>query len=145
MKDKISKEGKDFIADFADKIFYEDLGDNYDTKYTGLSKRIQQLNEEKGCEENYIFYLSTPPSLYEVIAKNLCEAGLTQEEKGWKRIIVDKPFGYSVATAKELNEGLHKYFKEPKVYRIDHYLGKETVQNLLVTRFFQFSIRTDLE
>lgn len=135
LKDKISKEGKDFIAAFAEKMFYEDLGDDYDSNYADLANRIYQLNEEKGCEENYIFYLSTPPSLYEVIAKNLCEAGLTQEEKGWKRIIVEKPFGYSLETAKELNEGLHKYFKEPQVYRIDHYLGKETVQNLLVTRF----------
>jgi len=135
LKDKISKEEKDFIADFADKIFYEDLGDNYDSKYDALAKRIHFLNKEKSCEDNYIFYLSTPPSLYEVIAKNLCEAGLTKEDIGWKRIIVEKPFGYSLASAKELNEGLHKYFKEPQVYRIDHYLGKETVQNLLVTRF----------
>jgi len=135
LKDKISKEEKDFIADFADKIFYEDLGDNYDSKHDALAKRIHFLNKEKSCEDNYIFYLSTPPSLYEVIAKNLCEAGLTKEDIGWKRIIVEKPFGYSLASAKELNEGLHKYFKEPQVYRIDHYLGKETVQNLLVTRF----------
>ena len=135
MKDKISKEEKDYISAFAEKLFYEDLGDDYDSKYNGLAKRIKKLNEEKGCDHNYIFYLSTPPSLYEVIAKNLCEAGLTTEENGWKRIIVEKPFGYSLATAQELNAGLHKYFNEPQVYRIDHYLGKETVQNLLVTRF----------
>ncbi|MGX7835883.1 hypothetical protein ACWKSR_12095, partial [Campylobacter fetus subsp. venerealis] len=85
----------EYITTFADKIFYEDLGDNYDSKYTGLAKRIKQLNDEKGCDENFIFYLSTPPSLYEIIAKNLFEAGLTKEEKGWKRIIVEKPFGYS--------------------------------------------------
>lgn len=135
LKDKISKEEKKFIADFTDKLFYEDLGDNYDSRYDGLARRIHILNEEKGCGDNHIFYLSTPPSLYEIIAKNLYEAGLTTEEKGWKRIIVEKPFGYSLATAKELNEGLHRYFNEPQVYRIDHYLGKETVQNLLVTRF----------
>jgi glucose-6-phosphate 1-dehydrogenase len=135
LKDEIGKEEQDFITAFAAKLFYEDLGDNYDSKYDGLAKRIQKLNKEKGCEENYIFYLSTPPSLYEVIAKNLCEVELTKEENGWKRIIVEKPFGYSLETAKELNEGLHKYFNEPQVYRIDHYLGKETVQNLLVTRF----------
>ncbi|MEB2779392.1 glucose-6-phosphate dehydrogenase [Algoriphagus sp. C2-6-M1] len=135
LKDRINKEDNGFITDFTDKLYYEDLGSNYDSKYTGLAQRIHQLNEEKCCEENYIFYLSTPPNLYEVIAKNLCEAGLTQEEKGWKRIIVEKPFGYSLATAKELNDGLHNYFNEPQVYRIDHYLGKETVQNLLVTRF----------
>ena len=135
LKDRISTEEVGFIAAFADKMYYEDLGDNYDSDYTGLAKRISQLNVEKGCDDNFIFYLSTPPSLYEVIAKNLYMAGLTKEENGWKRIIVEKPFGYSLATAKELNEGLHKYFNEPQVYRIDHYLGKETVQNLLVTRF----------
>lgn len=135
LKDKISKEEVDYIVAFAEKMFYEDLGDDYDSKYDGLAKRIHQLNIEKGCDDNYIFYLSTPPSLYEVIAKNLSEVNLTQEVLGWRRIIVEKPFGYSLATAKELNEGLHKYFNEPQVYRIDHYLGKETVQNLLVTRF----------
>ncbi|MCE7055892.1 glucose-6-phosphate dehydrogenase [Algoriphagus sp. AGSA1] len=135
LKDKIRKEEIDYITTFAEKIFYEDLGDNYDSNYGGLARRIRQLNDEKGCDENFIFYLSTPPSLYEIIAKNLFEAGLTTEENGWKRIIVEKPFGYSLETARELNEGLHKYFNEPQVYRIDHYLGKETVQNLLVTRF----------
>ena len=135
LEKKISKEEASYIKTFADKLFYQDLGENYDSDYSALAKRIAELNKDHGCEENYIFYLSTPPSLYEVIAKNLCEAGLTTEENGWKRIIVEKPFGYSLETAKELNEGLHKYFNEPQVYRIDHYLGKETVQNLLVTRF----------
>ncbi|WP_074225517.1 glucose-6-phosphate dehydrogenase [Algoriphagus halophilus] len=135
LKEKISKEESSYIEEFADKLYYQDLGKEYDTDYSMLANRIAHLNEEKGCEGNYIFYLSTPPSLYEVIAKNLCEAGLTKEDNGWKRIIVEKPFGYSLETAKELNEGLHKYFNEQQVYRIDHYLGKETVQNLLVTRF----------
>lgn len=93
------------------------------------------MNEKFGTAENYIFYLSTPPSLYEPIAKNLYKEGLTKEEVGWKRIIVEKPFGYDLASAKALNEGLHQYFQESQVYRIDHYLGKETVQNVLVTRF----------
>ncbi|WP_296705896.1 glucose-6-phosphate dehydrogenase [Algoriphagus sp.] len=132
---EISKEESSFIKAFTDKLFYQDLGDEYDSDYTPLANRIDQLNKDYGCEENFIFYLSTPPSLYEIIAKNLCEAGLTKEDNGWKRIIVEKPFGYSLETAKELNEGLHKYFNENQVYRIDHYLGKETVQNLLVTRF----------
>ncbi len=135
LENKISKEESSFIKAFADKIFYQDLGDDYDRDYSLLANRIFQLNKDYGCDENYIFYLSTPPSLYEVIAKNLSEAGLTKEDNGWKRIIVEKPFGYSLATARELNEGLHKYFNESQVYRIDHYLGKETVQNLLVTRF----------
>ncbi|WP_416442245.1 glucose-6-phosphate dehydrogenase [Leeuwenhoekiella sp. A16] len=135
LKDRINKEEEDYITAFSDKLFYEDLGNDYDTDYTALSKRIKELNAKYGTSDNYIFYLSTPPSLYETIAKNLCNAGLTEEKKGWKRIIVEKPFGYSLETAKELNKGLQNYFKEFQIYRIDHYLGKETVQNLLVTRF----------
>ena len=135
LKSKLDKEEKDFIQQFTNQLFYQDLGDNYTDSYANLAKRIKELNEEHGTEENYIFYLSTPPSLYESIAKNLCDQGLTKEDTGWKRIIVEKPFGYDLASARELNNGLHHYFEENQVYRIDHYLGKETVQNLLVTRF----------
>jgi glucose-6-phosphate 1-dehydrogenase len=135
LKKKLTKEESSFIKTFSDKIFYEDLGDKYDVSYSQLANKITALNEEHGTAGNYIFYLSTPPSLYETIAKNLWEEGLTKEDHGWKRIIVEKPFGYDLASAKTLNEGIHKYFQESQVYRIDHYLGKETVQNLLVTRF----------
>ena len=116
-------------------LFYEDLGSDYTSDYSGLSNRIASLNESRGTDNNYIFYLSTPPSLYEPIAKSLAESKLNDQELGWKRLIVEKPFGYSLETAKTLNKGLQQYFKEPQIYRIDHYLGKETVQNLLVTRF----------
>ncbi len=135
LKDKLKEDVEDFIKSFSDKFFYEDLGSDYDTYYGRLSKRISDLNTKFRTENNYIFYLSTPPSLYEVIAKNLSEQGLTKQEDGWKRIIVEKPFGYSLETARNLNKGLQKYFDESQIYRIDHYLGKETVQNLLVTRF----------
>lgn len=135
LDDKIEDEDKDFVKKFADKLFYQDIGDDYDTDYTKLAKRIESLNEEKSTDSNYIFYLSTPPSLYETIAKNLSKKGLTNEKNGCKRIIVEKPFGYSLETAQKLNNGLQKYFRESQIYRIDHYLGKETVQNLLVTRF----------
>ncbi len=120
---------------FAEKIFYTDLGKDYDTDYTNLAERISELNSRYQTDNNYIFYLSTPPSLYEAIAKNICEQGLSSEKNGWKRLIVEKPFGYSLESARQLNEGLHQYFRESQIYRIDHYLGKETVQNLLVTRF----------
>ncbi len=121
--------------DFAKHFYYEDLGSDYNSPYVSLSERIKALNELHKTNDNVIFYLSTPPSLYETIAKNLCEAGLSEQEKGWKRLIVEKPFGYSLETAKNLNKGLQQYFDEKQIYRIDHYLGKETVQNLLVTRF----------
>jgi glucose-6-phosphate 1-dehydrogenase len=135
LKNKLSAEEASFIENFSDKLFYTGLGEDYDSSYTLLADQIRHLNEKFGTDENYIFYLSTPPSLYEPIAKNLCEAGLTKEDEGWKRIIVEKPFGYDLASAKALNEGLHKHFQESQIYRIDHYLGKETVQNVLVTRF----------
>ncbi|NAS11688.1 glucose-6-phosphate dehydrogenase [Poritiphilus flavus] len=135
LKDELNGANDAFVKGFADMLYYEDLGDNYDTDYSGLRARIEKLSSAHGTGSNMIYYLSTPPNLYEIIAKNLSDQDLTREENGWKRIIVEKPFGYSLETAKELNDALHKYFEEPQIYRIDHYLGKETVQNLLVTRF----------
>ncbi|MDX1364462.1 glucose-6-phosphate dehydrogenase [Arenibacter latericius] len=135
LEDKTKGDAEEVINAFADKFFYEDLGDDYSKEYSKLATRISDLNAKYNLEENYIFYLSTPPSLYEVIAKNLSEQHLNNEKVGWKRIIVEKPFGYSLKTAKNLNAGLQKHFNETQIYRIDHYLGKETVQNLLVTRF----------
>ena len=126
---------EDKTNDFADCLFYEDLGGSYDVDYKKLRERIEALKNEFDLEGNIIYYLSTPPTLYETIACNLHEAGLSTDNHGWKRIIVEKPFGYSLETAKEMNKGLQQYFKEDQIYRIDHYLGKETVQNLLVTRF----------
>jgi len=79
--------------------------------------------------------MSTPPSLYGVIPECLAAHGLNTEEDGWKRIIVEKPFGYDAKTAKQLDVQIHRFFEEHQIYRIDHYLGKETVQNLLVLRF----------
>ncbi len=121
--------------DFAKKFFYEDLGGTYDTDYGRLRKRIEYLNSKYNTGGNIIYYLSTPPTLYEIIAKNLAKAELNTQNNGWKRLIVEKPFGYSLETAKKLNKGLQQFFEEHQIYRIDHYLGKETVQNLLVTRF----------
>ncbi|MCB4798043.1 glucose-6-phosphate dehydrogenase [Neotamlana laminarinivorans] len=122
-------------AEFAKKLFYKDLGDGYDTDFTPLKERIHELNSKFKINHNFVFYFSLPPSIYETVAKNLAAVDLSVEGVGWKRLIVEKPFGYSLETAKELNIGLQKYFRESQIYRIDHYLGKETVQNLLVTRF----------
>ncbi len=135
LKNSATVEDFGWVDDFAKKIFYEDLGSNYDVDYGRLEKRISDLNSKYQTENNYIFYLSTPPSLFEAIAKNLSDQNLNDESNGSKRLIVEKPFGYDLETAKKLNKGLQRYFKESQIYRIDHYLGKETVQNLLVTRF----------
>jgi glucose-6-phosphate 1-dehydrogenase len=135
LKEDLKGTGADFLNEFAGKLFYQDIGNSYDTDYTALAERIQALNIAHKTADNFIFYLSTPPNIYEVIAKHLSEQGLVAQELGWKRLIVEKPFGYDLASAKELNLHLHKYFDESQIFRIDHYLGKETVQNLLVTRF----------
>ncbi len=135
LKDKLKKLDETEVKGFADKLFYEDLGKSYDTDYKSLRKRVEVLKAAHDTSGNIIYYLSTPPTLYETIASNLANAGMNTQNNGWKRLIVEKPFGYSLETAKKLNKGLHQYFTEPQIYRIDHYLGKETVQNLLVTRF----------
>jgi glucose-6-phosphate 1-dehydrogenase len=82
-----------------------------------------------------LYYLSVAPELYPVIATQLGEAGMTRDAGGFRRLVIEKPFGTDKSSARELNDTLHRYFREEQVYRIDHYLGKETVQNILVLRF----------
>ncbi len=135
LKEKLEEGQKKILTDFVNRIFYHELSEDQSSDYAPLKKKIEALNSEHGTDANYIFYLSTPPSAYGPISKNLYEQDLTKENDGWRRLIVEKPFGYSLETAKKLNKNLHRYFKEPQIFRIDHYLGKETVQNLLVTRF----------
>lgn len=135
LKDELSDEQQKIIKKFASQLFYHELSGGQDSDYVPLKRRIDELNQAHNTDGNYIFYLSTPPSAYEPIAKNLYEQGLHKETDGWRRLIVEKPFGYSLETAKKLNNALQRYFRELQIYRIDHYLGKETVQNLLVTRF----------
>ncbi|GLR20195.1 glucose-6-phosphate dehydrogenase [Portibacter lacus] len=129
------KSDKACMEDFASKLFYQDLGGDYNSSYEPVKQRLLELSKEHDIPENYIFYLSTPPSIYINIANNLSAVGLTDQSNGWKRLVVEKPFGYDLKSAKKLNKGLLKCFNEHQIYRIDHYLGKETVQNLLVTRF----------
>ena len=81
------------------------------------------------------FYLSTPPNVFKDIINNLGAAGLNKEDKGYSRLVIEKPFGRDLSTAQELNRQVKEEFQEHQIYRIDHYLGKETVQNLLVMRF----------
>jgi len=123
------------IREFAEKLFYSAL--QYDEKqsYEKLRERLKELRELNSLSENTIFYLSTPPELYGVIPQRLTSAGLNSQENGWKRVIIEKPFGYDLDSALQLKDALLKDWGEEQLYRIDHYLGKETVQNLLVTRF----------
>ena len=135
LKEKIESLSNEQVQKFANHFYYQDLGSDYDTSYETLNKKVKELQQKYNTGENVIYYLSTPPSLFEPVAKNLKEAGMNDQSNGWKRLIVEKPFGYSLESAKAMNAGIQQYFEEDQIYRIDHYLGKETVQNLLVTRF----------
>ncbi|WP_116127580.1 glucose-6-phosphate dehydrogenase [Lewinella sp. IMCC34183] len=126
----------DKLEAFSKLLFYQDLK-AYDGAEDAkkLKARLDDLSEQFSTGHNYIFYLSTPPKLYSTIPKALEAVGLNKPEDGWSRLVVEKPFGYDEQSAKDLNEELQSVFRENDIYRIDHYLGKETVQNLLVTRF----------
>jgi glucose-6-phosphate 1-dehydrogenase len=105
--------------------------------YRELKSLLERLDQERGTGGNRVFYLATPPSAYSEIIHHLGESGLAQPGKpdAWCRIIVEKPFGRDLESARELNQQLAQVFREDQIYRIDHYLGKETVQNILVFRF----------
>lgn len=120
---------------FAGKLHYTPIQTKEIADYAKVKDRLVELDAKCGTNGNFMFYLSTPPFLYEIIPAALAEQGLNQEEQGWRRLVIEKPFGHDEPSAKALNEELLKYFDEERIYRIDHYLGKETVQNLLVTRF----------
>lgn len=120
---------------FVSHIFYKKANALYPEDYQELHDTLYQTVTDLEIKPNFVFYMSVPPSAYTTIAEHLYDAGLASETEGWRRLIIEKPFGYDTKTAEELNYNLHKYFKETQLYRIDHYLGKETVQNLLVFRF----------
>jgi glucose-6-phosphate 1-dehydrogenase len=122
---------------FASNLLYQagDYGDQ--NSYAQLAKRLAELDAGKKLGGNRLFYLSTPPEVYPDIVEQLGRAGLARPSNpnSWVRIIIEKPFGRDLATARELNKIVLNVFEEKQVYRIDHYLGKDTVQNLLVLRF----------
>ncbi len=125
----------DKINNFLSKIFYLSIDTENGEEYVLVKEKLTELNRKFNLGCNYIFYLSTPPSLYALIPKFLYGQGLTFQQKGFRRIVFEKPFGYNLLSAKKLNKLLLEFFEEDQIYRIDHYLGKETVQNLMVTRF----------
>ena len=120
---------------FCEHLYYQAVNTSDALDYAKLLPRLDELHDKYGSSGNTLYYLSMPPSLYGVIPECLAAHGLNTEEFGWKRIIVEKPFGYDIETAKALDIQIHRFFEEHQIYRIDHYLGKETVQNLLVLRF----------
>ena len=120
---------------FCSHLYYQAVNTSDAADYGKLVPRLEELHTKYQTNGNTLYYMSTPPSLYGVIPECLAAHGLNEEKDGWKRIIVEKPFGYDEKTAQELDVQIHRFFEEHQIYRIDHYLGKETVQNLLVLRF----------
>jgi glucose-6-phosphate 1-dehydrogenase len=103
--------------------------------YSDIAARLEEMAADEGASRNHVFYCATPPTLAPAVVEGLGEAGLAKQEPGWARIIIEKPFGRDLDSAKKLNAEIAKVFAEDQVYRIDHYLGKDTVQNILVFRF----------
>src|ERR1700676_2572249 len=123
--------------EFASNLYYQAGEYGNPDDFAKLAKRIEELSAQKKLGGNRLFYLSTPPEVYPHIVEQLGRAGLAKPASAdcWVRIIIEKPFGRDLASAKALNQIVLNVFDEKQVYRIDHYLGKDTVQNLLVLRF----------
>ena len=123
------------IVEFIAHLSYFPMDLNAADEYARLKIALDEMDIKDGTDSNYLFYLSMPPSMFGILASNLGKAGLSNPSDGFKRLIVEKPFGYDLESGLKLNHDLHEAFSENQIYRIDHYLGKETVQNLLVMRF----------
>ncbi|MEO8571390.1 MAG: hypothetical protein ABI553_06775, partial [Chloroflexota bacterium] len=122
---------------FADRIRYQRLDFANPADYDGLVTVLDGIDKEQSSHGNHLYYLATQPSAFAEIVAQLGRVGLDHErhEGGWRRIVIEKPFGHDLTSAIRLNREVGKVFRESQVYRIDHYLGKETVRNLLVFRF----------
>lgn len=125
------------LEHFLEIVYYLSFDSTNSREYYKLKERIELLQDKYELPDRIVYYLSTPPLMYEKIPQCLLENGLnvTTEPEGWRRVIVEKPFGTSLESAQKLSAHLRRIFNEGEIYRIDHYLGKETVQNILVLRF----------
>jgi glucose-6-phosphate 1-dehydrogenase len=124
----------DVWSSFAQCLFYIPGDLNDPASYDRIKQKLNQVEQSHKTAGNVLFYLSTQPSHYEEVVAELGAHGLAQGN-GWRRVIIEKPFGHDLASARRLNDEIHKVFEEAAIYRIDHYLGKETVQNILAFRF----------
>jgi len=128
---------KDFTLwkEFSKHLHYLQGGYDDPKTYGNLKERLSQLDGGSATGGNYLFYLATPPSVYRPIVEQLGKSGLNRHRSGKRDIVIEKPFGRDLKTAHSLNERIHSEFDENHIFRIDHYLGKETVQNILTFRF----------
>src|SRR6476469_8423960 len=127
---------EDIWKTFSQSLFYHQSEFEDEASYQSLAQRLNKIDEERGTRGNRLFYLAAAPEKFEPILKNLKTAGLNKANEGsWARVIIEKPFGRDLASAQELNRIVSNAFAENQTYRIDHFLGKETAQNILVLRF----------
>ena len=128
---------EDIWRAFKDGVFYVPGDFETQADYGTLAHALAQIDRQRGTLGNHLFYLATPPRFYETIVDQLGRAGLNhpKQEGSWSRVIIEKPFGRDYESAAELNKNIAEVFEEDCVYRIDHYLGKETVRNILAFRF----------
>jgi glucose-6-phosphate 1-dehydrogenase len=133
--EKINEQDDEHWRKFAERIYYITGELNDEGTYHNTAQRLAELATH-GASNNYLFYLATPPSLAPEIVDGLGKAGLAEQDQDhWSRIVIEKPFGRDLESARALNAKIAEVFAENQVYRIDHYLGKDTVQNILVFRF----------
>ena len=120
---------------FAEGLFYVPMAFEDASAYPRLAEVLARIDRERGTNGNRVFYFATLPEFFPVLVERLGASGIARDGEGWKRVVIEKPFGHDMKTAQELNKTIHSVFTEHQIYRIDHYLGKETVQNVLVFRF----------
>ncbi|HZP64268.1 MAG TPA: glucose-6-phosphate dehydrogenase [Terriglobales bacterium] len=127
---------QDFIEWFLRRVYYVTAEFDDKNVYSSLRDTLAKVDKDHSTHGNYLFYLATAPRFFGPVVEQLAQAGLMQEEgQHWRRVIIEKPFGHDLDSAKALNQQLLKVATEKQIYRIDHYLGKETVQNILAFRF----------
>jgi glucose-6-phosphate 1-dehydrogenase len=138
MKVKPGQYKEEDVKHFIDHMYYEQGNFDNPQSYAQLSQRLKLIDDNFGQCSNKLFHLSIPPSLYESIFDHLANSGLTIPcggDEGWTRVLVEKPFGNDVETAKNLDKKLGQLFNENQIFRIDHYLAKEALQNIMAFRF----------
>src|SRR5690242_15694853 len=129
------KAGDAKLDEFMRKVSYHQMNFDDQDGYIALKKRLEEMDQEQGTQGNRLFYLAVAPEYFAEILEQLGQHKMAQPEKGMVHCIIEKPFGHDLESARKLNDDVNAVFREHQIFRIDHYLGKETVQNILVFRF----------
>jgi len=131
-----SDKDSETLNSFRQRLYYQQADFGNPDMYSSLQSRLDELDKQYGTEGNYLFYMATAPKFFGHIVEELGRSQLSQQENGrWRRVVIEKPFGHDLESARALNRQIKAVLAENQIYRIDHYLGKETVQNILVFRF----------